>query len=191
METKTKKMQLGLAGVLSAVLAFGMGAAPASGATAEEDAPAEENVSEENADAQLAVDVAHESGFEGSLLEGAFEEQPDGSVAILDEGGEELFILETEVPLQDGETVEVDYAINGSQIEASYSAEVDPDDVVLPPQSRSADCASRALFLAGSGAVLLGSALTAPATAGGSLLVGGFALAYTGSSVTMLQDCYA
>lgn len=189
METKTKKMQLGLAGVLSAVLAFGMGAAPASGATAEEDAPAEENISEENADAQL--DVADESGFEGCLLEGAFEEQPDGSVAILDEGGEELFILETEVPLQDGETVEVDYAINGSQIEASYSAEVDPDDVVLPPQSRSADCASRALFLAGSGAVLLGSALTAPATAGGSLLVGGFALAYTGSSVTMLQDCYA
>lgn len=184
--TKPKKMQLGLAGVLSAGLAFGMGVAPASSATSEE-APAEDT-----ADAQLDVDVADESGFEATLVEGAFEEQSDGSIVILDKSGDELFILETEVPLQDGDVVEVEYAVDGTQqIEASYSTEVDPEDVMLPPQPRNADCISSGFLLAGSGAALIGSALTAPATAGGSLVVGGSALAYTGSSIAMLQDCYA
>lgn len=187
-------MRLGLAGALSASLAFGIGVVPAHGSTGDtpqESASAETNPSELDEDAQIDIDVFNESGFEASLVEGDFEEQQDGSVTILDDNGDEVAVLDTDLPLQNGDTASVEYTLDGSQgLEASFSTEVDQDDLLLPAQPQNVDCVSSALLLAGAGVATLGAAMTAPATAGGSLVVAGAALGYTGTTVPFARDCY-
>lgn len=191
---KSRKTQIGLAGVLSASLALGVGTVPAHGSTdttSQQNAPAEANSSELDGDAQIDIDALSESGFEASLAEGEFAQQQDGSVTILDDNGDEVAVLDTELPLQSGDTASVEYTLEGNdEVEANFSTEVGQDDILLPAQPQNVDCASSALLLAGAGVATLGAAMTAPATAGGSLVVADAALGYTGTTIPFARDCY-
>lgn len=149
-------------------------------------------------DAAVMLDQADETGFTAQMDNGHFEERSDGSVAIVDESNEDVAILDTELPLHNGEEATVEYSVtDGQTIDATFSQEVDPEELewsaahTSGAQARAAgSCATSALQFAGATAAGFGAALTAPMTAGGSLLVGGAAITGAATSVDFARDCY-
>jgi len=173
--------------------------AAASGALVASPSLAAETPSPEDSpqDASINLSQVDESGFDVTLTEGQFEERSDGSVAIVDDSGNDVALLATELDLAGNEGASVEYALADSQsLEASFSEEVDPDDLQWEEaapgvQSRSGiDCASSAALFAGGTAAVFGAALTAPFTAGGSLVVAGAALGASATTVDFARDCY-
>lgn len=112
---------------------------------------------QEERQALLVIDKADESGYSAEVVNGNVHKDA-GAVFIESPTGEKT-ALPASKTLTTGEVVNIEYSVDGNQLTAKYSINVDPalvGSTVMRPQS-AAGCA---------GAVLLGGAATAASVVG-------------------------
>ncbi|MCG7233283.1 MULTISPECIES: hypothetical protein [unclassified Corynebacterium] len=106
---------------------------------------------QEEQQALLVINDANESGYSAEVVNGNVHKEADAVVVESPNGKEEA--LPTSKTLITGEKVNIEYSVEGNQIAAKYSTNVDPElvDATLIQTRSAAGCA---------GAVLLGGAAT-------------------------------
>lgn len=109
-------------------------------------------MAQEEQQALLVINEADESGYSAEVVNGNVHKTADAVFVESPTGEKEA--LPTSKTLTTGDVVNIDYSVEGNQLTAKYSMDVDPDLVgttLIRPYS-AAGCA---------GAVLLGGAATA------------------------------
>lgn len=157
-------------------------------------------------DTVVELESLSAEGFAATVDAGNIEQEGDGSLTIENEHGEHIGALDTQITLGDGETRTIEYEVSGGSFEATYNSpntDAQVENFVLDPseasegengaqvQSRSVECG---LSVAAAGGAFLGgvgAAMTAPLTAGGSLVVAGAAVTSGTANVNAAYQCYA
>lgn len=115
------------------------------------------NDAEENQQALIVINSADESGYSAEVVNGSA--QKEGNTVLVEAPTGETETLPTSKTLTTGEIVDIEYSVEGNQITAKYSTDVDPGltgATVVRPYS-TAGCA---------GSILLGGAATTASAIG-------------------------
>lgn len=137
-------------------------------------------------DAFLDVSAADENGFSANLEGGSLEQEPDGSVIVKGSGGDTLATFESTIPLADGTVAEVDYVVDGNELNANYSEPITQEKISIPNSSfRAAGCGPEIMQTIGTGGAAVISAATVPLGGLGLLGVGFATTAFAGSAAAL------
>ncbi|GAB3657005.1 hypothetical protein GCM10027591_11580 [Zhihengliuella somnathii] len=150
---------------------------------------------EASAAPRVVLKQVTDKGFVLKLTSGEFVLNEDGSITIADLSGAPQALVEMTITTSVGQLQHVEYELTGNKLRGTFTSEAHAnqpaDGEALGVVALYSGCDTAVLQALGGYGVLLGSALTAPATFGGSLLVGGAALTSLGISLDAVRKCYA
>lgn len=145
---------------------------------------------QEEQQALLVINDATESGYSAEVVNGNVHKEADAVVVESPNGKEAA--LPTSKTLTTGEKVDIEYSVEGDQVTAKYSTNVDPelvDATLIQPQS-AAGCAGAVLLGVGGTAASAVGVASAPLTGpiGPTMAAATMATA-SGSIVTAADQC--
>lgn len=145
---------------------------------------------QEEQQALLVINDANESGYSAEVVNGNVHKEADAVVVESPNGKEEA--LPTSKTLTTGEKVDIEYSVEGNQIAAEYSTNVDPElvDATLIQTRSAAGCAGTILVgIGGTTAAAVGVA-SAPLTGPiGPTLAAATMASASGSIITAADQC--